>query len=119
MMPNIDPRTLRNMMAKMGIKSTELQATSVTIECPDRQIVIENPQVTQIEAQGALSFQIAGDVSEKPKEELDSKPEVTDEDIELVSSKTGISDRDRVREALEHNNGDIAATILELTGSAE
>jgi NACalpha-BTF3-like transcription factor len=44
---------------------------------------------------------------------------VTDEDIELVSSKTGISDRDRVREALEHNNGDIAATILELTGSAE
>ncbi len=115
-MPNIDPRTLKSMMAKMGIKSSEIQATSVTIECPDRKIVIENPQVTQIEAQGALSFQIAGDVSETPKEELESKPEVTDEDIELVASKTGISDKEKVREALEKNNGDIAAAIMELGG---
>ncbi len=116
MMPNIDPRTLKNMMAKMGIKSTELQADSVVIECPDRRIVIQNPQVTQIEAQGALSFQIAGDVTEDAKEAALEKVEVTDEDIELVMSKTGATDKEKVREALERNSGDIAATILELTG---
>ena len=65
MMPNIDPRTMKNMMAKMGIKSTEIPASKVVIESDGKNIVITNPQVTMIEAQGTTSFQISGDVTEQ------------------------------------------------------
>ncbi|MCL5262612.1 MAG: nascent polypeptide-associated complex protein [Candidatus Marsarchaeota archaeon] len=116
MMPNIDPRTLKSMMAKMGIKSTEIDARSVVIDCQDRQIVITNPQVTQIEAQGTLSFQVAGNVEEHAKGDEHAEPEITEDDIKLVMEKTGESDAAKVKEALERNNGDIAAAILELGG---
>ena len=43
MMPNIDPRQMKAMMAKMGIKSTELPATKVTIESEGKSIVITSP----------------------------------------------------------------------------
>ena len=33
MMPNIDPRKMRDMMAKMGIKSTEIPASKVISCC--------------------------------------------------------------------------------------
>lgn len=110
MMPNMDPRAMRNLMAKMGIKSTEIPALRVIIELEGRQIVVSNPQVTRIEAQGALSFQVSGDVSE-----VDSyKAEITEDDVKTVSDQTGITDTDRVKSALESENGDIAKAILKL-----
>ncbi|EQD29545.1 nascent polypeptide-associated complex protein, partial [mine drainage metagenome] len=68
MMPNIDPRTLKNMMAKMGIKSSEVEAEKVVISCADRDIIITEPQITMIEAQGTTSFQIAGTITEQEKQ---------------------------------------------------
>jgi nascent polypeptide-associated complex subunit alpha len=62
MMPNMDPRTMRNLMAKMGIKSTEVPASRVVIESEGKNIVITSPQVTRIEAQGVSSFQISGEI---------------------------------------------------------
>ncbi|MDE1869043.1 MAG: hypothetical protein KGH60_03720 [Candidatus Micrarchaeota archaeon] len=111
MMPNMDPRTLRNLMAKMGIKSSELNATRVVIEMPDKQILIEQPQVTKIEAQGSVSFQIAGIVTEM---ESNVAMEVTEDDIKLVSEATGISDREKVKAALEKAKGNIAQAIMDL-----
>ncbi|MCL4389248.1 MAG: nascent polypeptide-associated complex protein [Candidatus Marsarchaeota archaeon] len=111
MMPNIDPRALKGMMAKMGIKSTDLIATKVTIECQDKDIVIEAPQVTRIEMQGAVSFQIAGTITEKEKP-LDI--DITDDDIDTVKQATGISDTDVIKEALKASGGDIAKAILSL-----
>ena len=112
MMPNMDPRTMRNLMAKMGIKSSEIDAQRVVIESGDVNIVIENPQVTRIEAQGAVSFQVSGDVTETAK---DVKVEITEEDISMVSEKTGISDRELIRSKLEEDGGDIAKAIIDLT----
>ena len=51
MMPNIDPRTLKNMMSKMGIKSEDVKSHKVIIECEDKDIVIDMPQITKIEMQ--------------------------------------------------------------------
>ena len=86
MMPNMDPRAMKSMMAKMGIKSEEISAIRVTIECEDRQVVITSPQVTKIEMQGVTSFQVTGDISENQKViELT----VSDDDIALVQEKTG------------------------------
>ncbi len=112
MMPNMDPRTMKSMMAKMGIKSEEISAIRVTIECDDRQIVIASPQVTRIEMRGITSFQVTGDISENEKAvELS----ISEDDIKLVQEKTGINDQDRVKKALSDANGDIAKAILDLT----
>ena len=112
MMPNVDPRALKEMMAKMGIKTSEIAAQSVTIHCADKDIVIGSPQVTRIEAQGTVSFQIAGNVEEKTRL---VKTEITEEDIRIVMEKTGVRDPVRVRSALENSDGDIAGAILSLT----
>ena len=111
MLPNMDPRTMKTMLAKMGIKTEEIDAIRVVIESSDKTIVIENPQITKISAQGAISFQVAGNVTEEAKK---IKMEITDDDVKLVMENTGIKDEQRVRDALENSNGDIAAAILEL-----
>jgi nascent polypeptide-associated complex subunit alpha len=111
MMPNMDPRTMKNMLAKMGIKTEEISAIRVTIETSDRNIVIENPQITKISAQGSVSFQVGGNVREEEKQ---IAPEVTEDDIKLVMEQTGVNDEQKVRDALSASNGDIAAAILAL-----
>lgn len=113
MMPNIDPRTMRNMMAKMGMKSTEIDASRVVIESEGKNIVITNPQVTRIEMQGTVSFQIAGNVSEESTE-ASAPIEITEDDIKTVSDNTGITDQEKIKEALEAENGDIAKAIIRL-----
>ncbi|MGC8538278.1 MAG: nascent polypeptide-associated complex protein [Candidatus Micrarchaeia archaeon] len=110
MMPNIDPRALKGMMDRMGIKSEEISAKRVIIEGEDVDIIIENPQVVKIEMQGALSFQVAGNVTEKSK----AKIEITDDDIKFVSEQTGISDMNLIRSTLEEVNGNIAEAIAKL-----
>jgi nascent polypeptide-associated complex subunit alpha len=110
MMPNIDPRTMRNMMARMGIKSSEINADKVSIECPTKTIIIENPQVTLIEAQGTKSFQITGDISEI---ERSVAIDISEDDVKMVMERSGASE-EASRNALEGTGGDIAAAILKL-----
>ena len=110
MMPNIDPRQLQRMMDSMGIKSTEIEAERVVIHGKDRDIVIDNPQVTAIDAQGNRSFQISGSVHEEDKTAV----EISDDDVKMVSEKSGVDDVERVRAALEECGGDIAEAILKL-----
>ena len=78
-------------------------------------IVIESPQVTKIEMQGTTSFQIAGDVKEMERPvDHEQKVAIEEDDIDMVASQTGVSNRDVIREALEASNGDIAKAILNL-----
>lgn len=115
-MPNIDPRTMKNLMAKMGIKSSEISAERVVIEASDKNIIIENPQVTKIEAQGTVSFQISGEISENAKA---LQVNITDDDIDLVAEKTGVTDKELIKNKLVEEKGDIAKTILDLTNEKE
>ena len=98
------------MMAKMGIKSSELNADKVIISCADKDIVITDPQVTMIEAQGTKSFQIAGTITENEKS---VSIEISEDDVKMVMESSGASEED-ARKALEDSNGDIAKAILEL-----
>lgn len=112
-MPNMDPRTMKNLMIKMGIKSSDINANKVVIETSDKNIVITNPQVTKIEAQGVTSFQIMGEISEVgSKHEI----EITEDDINTVAEQTGITDREKIKEALMNSDGDIAEAIIKLKG---
>lgn len=110
MMPNIDPRQLKQMMERMGIKSTDIEAERVIIVGKERDIVIENPQVTSIMAQGNQSFQVVGDVKEVDK----ISAEIGEDDVHMVMERSGVRDETRARSALQETNGDIAAAILKL-----
>ncbi len=113
MMPNMDPKAMKSMLAKMGIKTEEMDATKVTIESSDKNVIIDNPQVTKISAQGSVSFQITGEIREEEKK---VSIEITDDDVKTVMDNTG-KDEQAAREALANSNGDIAAAILALKDS--
>ena len=111
-MPNIDPKMMKSMMDRMGIKSSEISANRVIIECNDRDIIIENPEVMRIDMKGAISFQISGNESEKDKS---VKLDFNEDDIKLIMEKTGINDKEKIIEELNKTNGDVALAIINLT----
>ncbi|MGC8568070.1 MAG: nascent polypeptide-associated complex protein [Candidatus Micrarchaeia archaeon] len=110
MMPNLDPRAMKNLMERMGIKTSEIDAIKVTIECEDKNIVIENPSVTKIDAKGQVSFEISGNITENPisKEESYTPSE---DDIKIVAEQAKVS-TEQAYKALVDSNGNIAEAIL-------
>ncbi|MEM4034442.1 MAG: nascent polypeptide-associated complex protein [Candidatus Micrarchaeaceae archaeon] len=117
--PNIDPKTLKSMMDRLGIKSSNVDAQKVTIELPDKYLIVDNPQVLQIEAQGVKSFQITGNISEISKQQQPVEIEISDEDVNFVMEQAGITDPIKARRALEEAQGDIALAISFLKKSSK
>lgn len=113
-MPNLDPKALKKLMDRMGIKSSEVSAQRVVIEGQESDIIIEQPQIMMIEAQGTRSFQISGNVSERHKQT--EKIEISEDDVRMVKEQSGVNDDEAVRAALEATNGNIAEAILKLKG---
>jgi nascent polypeptide-associated complex subunit alpha len=111
MIPNIDPRALKSMMDRLGMKSKEINASRVIIESEEKNIVIENPQVIAIDMQGSQVFQITGTRHDVEKS---IKAEVTEEDIAFVSEQSGVNDTGAVKKAIEESNGDLASAIMKL-----
>ncbi|MGA3020456.1 MAG: nascent polypeptide-associated complex protein [Candidatus Micrarchaeales archaeon] len=108
MFPNVDPKALKGMLDKLGIKSRSIDSDNVVIHCSDRDIVIDEPEVTLIEGQGMQNFQISGKVSEVAKGNV----EVSEDDIRLVQEQTGVEDTALIKKTLEETGGDIAEAIL-------
>jgi alpha-NAC-related protein len=109
----MDPRQMKGMLERLGIKSTNIACRRVVIECDGKDIVIESPDVTLIEGQGMKTFQVNGDVSE-----VDNAPlEISDDDVKFVQEQTGEQDAALVRKTLEESRGDIAEAILKLKKS--
>ncbi|VVB76951.1 Nascent polypeptide-associated complex protein [uncultured archaeon] len=114
MFPNMDPRQMKGMLDRLGIKSKGIDSKRVVIECDGKDIIIEEPEVTLIEGQGMQTFQITGKVSEVDK----TSAEISDDDVKFVQDQTGETDADTARRALEESKGDIAAAILRLKNPA-
>ncbi len=112
MLPNINPRQMKQAMKRMGIQMDEINAESVVIKCADKDIVIENPQVVKTVMQGQVMFQISGNVKEQVGE---VKVEISEEDVKMVAEQAGVSE-EKARTALEESNGDIAGAIMRLKG---
>ena len=110
MMPGMDPRMVKQAMKRMGIQQEEIEATEVIIKCPDKEIVISNPSVSKVKMMNEESFQITGEAEERS---LDAKPEISEDDIKTVVEQTGVKE-EVAKEAIEKNNGDLAAAIMEL-----
>jgi nascent polypeptide-associated complex subunit alpha len=102
----MNPRQMERMMQQMGIKSEEIPAKRVIIEKDDESIVIENPSVMSIEQGGSKSYQISGG-------EISFIPNISEEDVKLVSEQTGAS-ADEAKIALIEAQGDVAEAIMKL-----
>ena len=103
----INPRQLEKMAKRMGIQATPIPADEVIIKTPEADIVITNPQVSKVNMMGQETYQITGDVSERPKEAF------SEDDVSMVMEKTGAT-REEVEKALTETNGDLATSILKL-----
>lgn len=112
MIPGMNPRKMAQMMKRMGISQQEIDATEVIIKMLDKELVISNPQVSKVNMMGQETFQIIGNVEERA---ISSEPDISEEDIKTVMEQTGASEKE-AKKAIERNNGDLAAAILELKG---
>lgn len=111
MMPGgMNPRNMKKIMKRMGIKSDDIAAEQVIIRCVDREIVIDEPSVVKTTVQGQEMFQIQGKVREN---ESEAAPDISQEDVELVMAQANVGEEKAIK-ALEKSKGDIAEAILEL-----
>jgi alpha-NAC-related protein len=104
----ISPKQLEKMAKKMGIQSTQIDAEEVVIRTQDSDIIIHNPQVAKVNMMGQETFQISGEIEEREREDF------SDADVEMVSERTGVSQKD-ARAALQKYGG-IAEAIIGLQG---
>jgi len=128
----MNPRKMKQMMEQMGIDVTELDVEEVVITTADEELVFSDAQVTRMDAQGQQTYQVVGDPESREKGagsaaaavEGDSEDAESDdagsggdtipeEDVQLVAERAGVN-TDAARDALEANNGDLAAAIADL-----
>ena len=110
MLPGMNPRKMQQMMKKMGIAQVEIDATEVIIKCPDKEIVITEPNVSKVNAMGQETFQVVGNITER---ELDTTPEINEDDVKTVMDQAKC-DEEKAKQVLEETNGDIAEAIMKL-----
>lgn len=116
----MNPKQMKQMMSRMGIKSDEIPADRVIIEGGGKKTIIEGPDVMKMTVQGQVVFNITGGkVSTQEDtgaiEDTSGPVEISDEDVDLVCEQTGVS-RDDARQAIEESNGDLAEAIIKLKG---
>lgn len=104
----MSPKKMKGMLKSMGIDIDELEGVlEVIIRTEEKEIFIQNPQVAIMDAKGVRTFQISGEVTEKPI------LVIPDTDVELVMTQTG-ANTETAKAALVESKGDIAAAIMAL-----
>jgi len=114
-----NPRELRRMLRRMGIRVEEFSnVRSVSIVLDDKEIIIRQPQVSVMTVQGQKIYQIVGGQEESVDLSAESGviEEVTfsDDDIKFVMEQAGV-DKELAVRALKEAGGDIAKAILLIT----
>ncbi len=110
MIPGMNSRKAAQMMKKMGIQQQEIDAVEVIIKTPEKELVINNPQVSKVNMMGQQTFQVVGEVEERA---LSSEPEINEEDVKTVMEQADVSEEE-AKEAIKKNDFDLAKTIMEL-----
>ena len=114
MMPGMpgrmNSRQMQQMMKKLGIDIKEIEnVEEVIIRTDSKEYIIDNAEVTIMDAKGQKTYQVTGKARIQEREE-----KIPEKDIELVVEQTGASKED-AEKALEKSNGDIAEAIMKLT----
>jgi len=106
---NMNPRKMQKMMQQLGMSVDEIDASEVIIKKTDgTEIRIQNPQVSKMVVQGKEMYQVSGNAGEGGE-----GVEVSEGDVEMVSSQTGVSS-EIAKDALMQAEGDLAKAILDL-----
>ena len=117
-MRKISSRQARRLMSQMGMQVEEIRDTrQVIIKTSNKEIVIDNPEVSVTHMQGQDVYQIMGGiVTERGVQESVEKPQlvIPEEDVHLVAQQAGV-DVEAARKALEAAEGDLAQAILNLS----
>ncbi len=114
MMPGMpgkmNPRQMQQMMKRLGINIKEIDnVEEVIIRTNTKEYIIDNAEVTIMDAKGQKTYQVTGRARVEDREE-----KIPDKDIDLVVEQTGKS-KEEAEKALEESNGDIAEAIMKLT----
>ena len=107
MFPGLNPRKMQQAMKQLGIQQVDIPATEVIIRTAEKEIIIRNPSVAKVNMMGQESFQISGNIEERPA------IEISEEDIKTVMEQTE-TDRATALQAIHQAQGDLAEAILKL-----
>jgi len=103
----ISPKQLEKMAKQMGMQMQPIEAEKVIIVTKEKKIVIDNPQVSKVNAMGQETYQVSGgEISEEAKENF------SDDDVRMIMEQTGALEEEACA-ALEETQ-DIAEAILKL-----
>ena len=104
----MDPRAMRRLMGKMGLKLEEIgDVTEVVLRLASgSELVIQNPQVTKMKTGDRDVFQVVGAPLQRTSERQEGGTELSPEDVKLVSDQVGVS-LDEARNALIESKGDL------------
>jgi nascent polypeptide-associated complex subunit alpha len=107
---SINPRDLQRMMKKM--KMQEMKGVEeVIIRFEDFELSIPNAEVTKM-MMGSEVYQVTGNAKRRDRSDVEIiEVEISDEDIQLVASQTGVSEQE-AEDALLESEGDIAKAIM-------
>ena len=106
----INPRDLQKMMKKM--KMQELNGVEeVIIRFADYELAIPRAEVTKMNM-GSEVYQVSGNAKRRDRTDVEIiEIEISDEDIALVASQTGVSEEE-AEDALLECDGDMAKAIM-------
>ncbi len=120
----LNPRKMKQMMSQMGIDLEEIDAEEVIIRTAEEELVFHDAEVQRMDAQGQQTYQVVGDPNTRPRgegggdesaadsDDSGSGGEFSEDDVEIVAMRTGVSE-EKAREALEET-GDLAAAVQKL-----
>ncbi|WP_226005429.1 nascent polypeptide-associated complex protein [Natrinema salinisoli] len=120
----LNPRKMEQMMEQMGIDVEDIDAEEVIIRTDEYDLVFDDAEVTKMDARGQETYQVIGTPEEVEAgsaggsaggadDGSDASSSIPDEDVELVATRAGVGE-DEAREALEDNDGDLAAAVESL-----
>lgn len=104
MINRLSARQLEKMMKQIGVKTEEIPAKKVVIEGENEIYEILNPKISKISFQGNDTIQIQGEIRKIER--------ISEEDIQLIMEKTGVS-REIAEKTLREVN-DISEAIIRL-----
>ena len=122
-----DPRKMQQMMDQFGIDIEEIDAEAVIIRTAEEELVFDDAEVQRMDAQGQQTYQVIGSPESREPgaagavEGGDGEAEadaagagaIPDADVEIVANRAGVGEAD-AREALEENDGNLAAAVESL-----
>lgn len=110
----INPNQMKRYMKQLGIKTEEWNdVEEVIFKRKGGNIVVRNPSVIVVDAQGQKIIQVSGDIL--AENNINENVKYSEDDIKIVMEQTGVS-REEAIKALEESNGEVAKAILKLIG---